>query len=297
MESKVFTIEQYEENYEMQISEVEILQSMFSGPGELDVDVGLIHSVVDWVNDNGKTKLDRIPSPIDFCVKLCCGRDIIEVAITLPPEYPKILPEIYVRSNKLSRESQTAINEDIGEYLENETILEEPCVAAVISWLQEHSESYFTSKQETVPVKSTESSSCDPRKFARHWIYCHHIYSSKEKRRNLTDLALECNLSGFCLPGKPGVICVEGRLDKVAEWWTVVRNWNWKKITVKIQEEEEISKEGSVDASRLFTGFQEIGTVKECQRGNHMDMGEFYKYLEVHQRTWVFKELFGIEKS
>ena len=70
-------------------------------------------------------------------------------------------------------------------------------------------------------------------------------------------MALECNLSGFCLPGKPGVICVEGRLDKVAEWWTVVRNWNWKKITVKIQEEEDVSREGSVDASRLFSGFQE----------------------------------------
>jgi len=28
-----------------------------------------------------------------------------------------------------------------------------------------------------------------------------------------------------------------------------------------------------------------------------MDMGEFYKYLEIYNCTWVFKEFFGLEKS
>ena len=147
----MFTIGQYEENYEMQISEVEILQSMFSGPGELDIDPGLIHDVVDWVNDNDEAKMDRLPAPVDFCVKISCSNKTVEVVITLPPEYPKILPEIYVRSNELSRGNQTQINEDIGEYLEHETIPEEPSVVAVISWLQEHSENYFI-KQNLNPL-------------------------------------------------------------------------------------------------------------------------------------------------
>jgi len=295
-DDEVFTAEQYEENYEMQISELEILQSMFCGPGELEIDLGLIHSVVDWVNNKEESKLDKIPSPIDFCVKITCDKNVVEVVITLPPEYPKILPEIYVRSNELSRANQTAINEDIGDYLENETILEEPCAVAVISWLQEHSEGYFTSKGETVLVQDTKSALLNSGKFSRYWIYFHHIYS-KNKRKNITDLALECELSGFLLPGKPAVVCVEGRLEQVTEWWAVVRNWNWKKVTIKIQEEVDISGQDSVNECRLFTGFEEIGSVKECQRGNHMDMGEFYKYLEAYKQTWVFKELFGIEKS
>jgi len=292
---ELFSVDQYGENYEMQISEVEILQSMFSGPGELDIDPGLIHEVVDWVNDDNKAKLERMPSPIDFCVKISSSNNNVEVVITLPPEYPKILPEIYVRSNELSRANQTLINEDIGEYLENETIPEEPSVVAVISWLQEHSENYFI-KQNLNPSPVQKPQDLTSGKFSRYWIYSHHIYS-KNKRKNIVDLALELGLSGFCMSGKPGIICVEGRLEHVAEWWAVVRNWNWKKISVKIQEELEIDSGEAVDGKRLFTSFEEIGLVKECHRGNHMDMGEFYKYLEIYKTTWVFKELFGIEKS
>jgi len=296
MESEeLFSIDQYGENYEMQISEVEILQSMFSGPGELDIDPGLIHEVVDWVNDNDKAKLERMPSPIDFCVKISSSNNNVEVVITLPPEYPKILPEIYVRSNELSRANQTLINEDIGEYLENETIPEEPSVVAVISWLQEHSENYFI-KQNLNPSPVQKAQDLTSGKFSRYWIYSHHIYS-KNKRKNIVDLALELGLSGFLMAGKPGVICVEGRLEHVGEWWAVVRNWNWKKISVKIQEDLEIDSQEAVDGRRLFTSFEEIGLVKECHRGNHMDVGEFYRYLEIYKTTWVFKELFGIEKS
>eukprot|EP00092_Neocalanus_flemingeri_P037214 GFUD01040519.1.p1 GENE.GFUD01040519.1~~GFUD01040519.1.p1 ORF type:complete len:297 (+),score=68.72 GFUD01040519.1:912-1802(+) len=292
---ETFSIGHYAKNYEMQISEVEILQSMFPGSGELDIDPILIHEVVDWVNDDDMNKHEKMPPPIEFCVKISCGKNVVEVVITLPPEYPKILPEIYVRANELSRANQTLINEDIGEYLENETIPEEPSVVAVISWLQEHSENYFI-KQNLNPLPIQRSPELSSGKFSRHWIYSHHIYS-KNKRKNLIDLALELGVSGFCMSGKPGIICVEGRLEHVVEWWGVVRNWNWKKITVKIQEELEVGSEEEVEDKRLFTSFNEIGQVKECHRGNHRDMGEFYKYLEVYNSTWVFKELFGIDKS
>ena len=36
----------------------------------------------------------------------------------------------------------------------------------------------------------------------------HHIYS-KIKRKDLQGLASDLNLTGFVMPGKPGVICVE----------------------------------------------------------------------------------------
>ena len=228
-------------------------------------------------------------------MKLSCSKNVVEVVIALPPEYPKILPEIYVRSNELSRVNQTLINEDIGEYLENETIPEEPSVVAVISWLQEHSENYFL-KQNLTPASVERATVFSSNKFSRYWIYSHHIYS-KNKRKNILDLALELELSGFLMAGKPGVICIEGRLEHVTEWWAVIKNWNWKKINVKIQEDLEINSEDSVNQIRLFTSFEEIGSVKECHRSNHMDMGEFYRYLENYNSTWVFKELFGIEKS
>ena len=43
---------------------------------------------------------------------------------------------------------------------------------------------------------------------SRYWIYSHHIYS-KIKRRNILDMSREYDVTGFCQPGKPGIICVE----------------------------------------------------------------------------------------
>jgi hypothetical protein len=51
--------------------------------------------------------------------------------------------------------------------------------------------------------------------FSRYWIYSHHIYS-RAKRRDLQQLALEHRLTGFCHPGKPGVICVEVSVSGLA---------------------------------------------------------------------------------
>ena len=129
--------------------------------------------------------------------------------------------------------------------MENEIIPEEPSVVAVISWLQEHSENYFL-KQTLNPLPVERVPELGSGKFSRYWIYSHHIYS-KNKRKNILDIALELGLSGFCMSGKPGIICVEGRLENVVEWWGVVRNWNWKKITVKIQEELDTESDEEVE--------------------------------------------------
>ena len=45
--------------------------------------------------------------------------------------------------------------------------------------------------------------------FAREFIKFHHIYN-KHKRRDILAWAQELNLTGFSLPGKPGIVCVEG---------------------------------------------------------------------------------------
>merc|ERR1712126_151543 len=120
-------------------------------------------------------------------------------------------------------------------------------------------------------------------KRCRYWIYSHHIYS-KVKRKNILDLASDYCLTGFCLPGKPGVICVEGSPRNCVDWWSLVRSWNWQRINIQIHEDCDKNKE------RIFSTFEEIGVVKNTERSNHMDMGEFQKYLENHNCQWVFKE-------
>ena len=64
-----------------------------------------------------------------------------------------------------------------------------------------------------------------------------------------------------------------------------------------MEEEGQVNGPAEVLSWRKFEGFKEVGVLKECIRGNHMDMGEFQKYLDLHCLGWVFNELFGIDRS
>jgi len=110
----------------------------------------------------------------------------------------------------------------------------------VVSWLQERGAEFATpSATECLPLPPA---ACDVRaadsEFSRYWIYSHHIYS-KVKRRTLQDLAHQFRLTGFCLPGKPGIICVEvlklilfGKLYCVKSLKVdVVGSFNWLKFS------------------------------------------------------------------
>ena len=104
------------------------------------------------------------------------------------------------------------------------------------------------------------------------------------------------------MPGKPGIICIEGTESNCTEAWGIIRSWNWKKINVKHQEKEDLPSEQSsiecIDKIRKFSGFDEIGFVKNGDtRDYHMDMGEFSKYLDQHMCLYMFKILFGFEKQ
>ena len=97
------------------------------------------------------------------------------------------------------------------------------------------------------------------------------------------------------MPGKPGLVCLEGLLDTCNNVWAIIKQWNWKKINVKLQEEDKDVID--LESWRKFKKFEEIGFVKAETRDYHMDMGEFFKYLQEYQCEYMFKELFGIEKS
>jgi hypothetical protein len=126
------------------------------------------------------------------------------------------------------------------------------------------------------------------------------IFFSKTKRKDILDLAKDHQLTGFCMPGKPGIVCLEGILEICIEVWTIIRSWNWKKINVRVQDFDEMFDDPELfemNWTRKFDKFEEIGIVKGDTRDYHMDMGEFCKYLHLHNCDNMFKELFGIDKS
>lgn len=146
--------------------------------------------------------------------------------MTLPTDYPKEQPVAYARSSQLDRTQQCLINKELSTLVKSQES-GEPCIYTLISWLQDNAEIYLkasTCNQATKYDNShvNDAGSPDTKVFCRYWIYSHHIYS-KFKRRDVATLAKENSITGFCLAGKPGIICMEGTLEDCEYCWQKVK--------------------------------------------------------------------------
>lgn len=166
------------------------------------------------------------------------------------------------------------------------------CLLNIVEWIRDNAGGYFPiPSTQDVGTGDEELSEDSPLQFCRMWLYMHHIYS-KTKRRNILSLAGELDLTGFCLPGKPGVVCVEGEARRAKEFYSILRRWNWKSITCR---KKEVVSNGDVHSLRRIDGFQELAFDTHGQRQTHMDMGQFLEYLREHKLEYMFKTLFGVD--
>ena len=299
-------------NLEQQLGEFELLQSMYSTPGEFTVDspdtlVLMRACVNDTASSLPKGDLNfsidlEVPVVLkEFSsseedeevggasnVQVCKP---LKVSLQIPQTYPVLSnPKVRVRSNELSRRDEEALNNKLEEYINSDHVLGEPCLMNVLEWVKDNCGSFF-SLQSDIPVSHATNAVPE---FCRMWLYMHHIYS-KTKRRSILAWATELELTGFCLPGKPGVVCVEGLSENTSEYYHLLRKMNWKSITCRKRETVECATLKDVKCHHKIQGFGELSFDTHGPRGNHMSMGQFYQYLEQHQLGYMFKELFGVD--
>lgn len=99
------------ENLQVQLDELESLQSMFYNPGEIRIEdqVALNH-IRDYVSGNA---ID-VPYCLNFSVNLFIEGAKFEVCVKLSHDYPHVKPDIYVRNDKLKRNQHFTLNKKIG---------------------------------------------------------------------------------------------------------------------------------------------------------------------------------------
>ena len=132
----------------------------------------------------------------------------------------------------MDKNNHRKLNEDLTNFIAV-TDRGELCMYSVIEWIQENLDKYSyvcSSSNEVLPGDTTTQE--DDSIFTRLWVYSHHIYD-KFKRRDIIDWAEELKLTGFSLPGRPGVVCVEGYSRPVDEYWHRLKKLNWKKLLSK----------------------------------------------------------------
>ncbi|XP_006626373.2 RWD domain-containing protein 2A [Lepisosteus oculatus] len=280
------------ENLEMQVSEMEMLFSMFPGEGDIRLEdaCALLHVMryLEGVRES-------LPPRIEFCieVKIDNPQVTVDLHASLPHSYPQVAPVLFTRCSSLDRQQQKLLNDNLSSYI-SALDREELCITLAVQWVQDHSMLFLKNcKLPPEPAGRTQEVNSV---FHRMWIYSHHIYR-QELRKKILNCAKKLHLTGFCLTGKPGVICVEGAKDDCEEFWHDIRYPNWKHISCK--HAETISEVNNIDECRLFPAFEELTFEAHGDYGlrndYHMDLGQFLEYLKEHKSEHIFQILFGID--
>lgn len=287
----------YSEWAESQLSELELLTSMFPTAEELEFTHPFpLAQLRDYVE--GMSSSDSPPAlRPDFLIKQkmeCAGNEMVDVVVSCayPSEYPSVLPEITVRCSSLSRAQQSQLQSDLSLHL-SENCQGEVCVLSAVDWVKDNLHLYITPCSAPTRTDSTPT----PEVFTRLWIYSHHIYN-KTKRKNILEWSKQLDLTGFSMPGKPGIVCVEGSQAACEDFWARVKVLTWKKIMIRHREDIPLNGDGGhqdIGSLRKFSVFEEAMFDPHGNRGNHMDLGQLYQYLSERGCCDVFQMYFGIE--
>lgn len=286
---------------QQQIDELDMLQSIFCNPGEFKIDD---HSALADMNEFVDDQRIQLSQMLDYTITLSTsdGRKI-EMHFDLPHSYPLIeTPRLSIRTT-LDLTYKSAIENSIkreaiafADGIDKSSVY----VYEIVTWVQENWERIAMEHVESNGKIEATPSETDTKKsieMERLWIYSHHLKSTK-KRQDIMKLAKELDLTGFSKPGKPGIICIEGRKEDTQEFWKCIRQWAWQRITIRLIESK-LRPEPNINAFRRFDGFKEklhaTINANDDESYQPMDMSAFMKFLEHHQCNYVKKEIFNFD--
>lgn len=218
----------------------------------------------------------------------------MEIVCRLPTYYPlKVPPDVFVRCN--SQKLNRKFTDDLSKYVTSSHTFD--CsILGIIDWIRENIHLYLGSdKSESTATKSNNSSEKKKsNKFTRMFIYSHHIYSVN-KRRNIVQWARDLDLKGFCMPGKPGIICVEGDDFNVQEYWSRLRTLSWQKLQIKETQTFDQEDSSTIDNEHSkFDNFEEK-VFNYSNTDSNFDFGLLFAYLKEKNLDYIFHFYFGVD--
>ncbi|KAH8876436.1 RWD domain-containing protein [Schistosoma japonicum] len=268
------------------IDEVELLLSMFS---EDEIQLGDVES---YLNMKRHAELNVIPekTDVDFVIRL---KKKVELSVVLPNGYPSwntshpVKPLITLRllsgSSSLHCINVRELSSCFNQFIDEISNTGEPILVACIDWLQNELTNKALVTDESLATLSANSilNNDTNERIICLWIISHHI-RSPVKRRLILEWSKELKLTGCCMPGRPGLVIVEGGEIEAGEYWRRLRNLQWKHIQLR---EKEILGTGAYQIRRFQDGFHEL----------MLSQQSWFSWLNEHHVTSdEYKHIFGI---
>ncbi|VDP86080.1 unnamed protein product [Echinostoma caproni] len=189
-------------------------------------------------------------------------KDKAELTVQLPPGYPSGDPENPVPPVITVRLLPAALNNGINErkvtslfsaWLDDAVGNGEPVICSTVDWLQRELTD-LTLKTTANCEEAGDEINKPTEIMVCMWIVSHHI-RNPIKRRLIQEWAAELKLGGVSMPGKPGIVVVEGAAKNADEYWRRLRGLQWKHIQIR---DREVFGTGNFKQLRFSGEFQEI---------------------------------------
>lgn len=235
------------DNIQRQLDEAEAIESMYNNRFEMDSKEAraLLESWVE-AETGGKTQdspteaASEPPCVVEYTVWLSNSRSV-GCRFRYPVGYPEASPPdvtITVAPGAHShypRSSIVALSTALQDIV-RQTFQEAECALQVVISAEEAFEKVQAEAESLAAVPTTvvadERKEPDSTRVGRRLIWSHHIKSTTKKKQ-IVAWASELKLSGYCKPGYPGIILVEGLEDNVSEYLQRLRRLTWKALVVK----------------------------------------------------------------
>ena len=259
---------------QQKLDELEIIESIY--PEKIEVDNHDLVNCQDCANDPGKHPMLR------FNIKF----DQLHLEVLLPSDYPEgASAEIRISWSALDSSQEFQINDSIKLILsENKG---DSVILLVMSELTNLLLDIVNDQLQSSNLEETPADFPEVSIYSRVWYYAHHIYS-REKRTNMLQWSKEWCLTGFILPGKPGIICIEGLKKNCKEFNSRVRAMNWQLLKLQ-HEEPTLSSE-----EMKFENLKELIFDVHGRDNKHQDLGQFRTFLSEIGLDNVFQVLFNV---
>ncbi|KAG5953560.1 hypothetical protein E4U53_004779 [Claviceps sorghi] len=118
---------------------------------------------------------------------------------------------------------------------------------------------------------SRHETDTDTEPLVRTWFYFPSI-STRSKRADIVNYAPAYHLTGFLLSGKPGVLCLEGKANRIDAYMKFIKTESWSDIPAYHKKVTERFREHGV--TRAFADMQEITDTLGERRGERANRGD-----------------------
>jgi hypothetical protein len=248
------------EGLERQLEELTALRYMYPNPGEFTVDEDMLLLASAAVQ--GHVPVEDVGGPLSVSIRLPLEEsESATLHATLPPEYPSVAPTVSISCTCVGADAIEIIRCRVEDAAAEAANQDREALAELLFALQEEAERLWREqRQSQLAARAQEGcvlrapvpadSSCS--KVIMVWF--HHI-KCLQKRRDIVSLARSSGLAGFCKPGFPGVVVVEGNAEHADNFVDALRHMRWQAMDVRW----EATRRLHFGTEGLPTPFTELG--------------------------------------